>query len=93
VSWRACFLDGPLAGAEHDRRFAAAEVHHRLWLAQIPDEDGRLGPEVWSLVGSLPGTGAPGEDWPAQVEYVLDPDLSDLDPPAGDGFAVFRVAG
>jgi hypothetical protein len=92
VSWRACFLDGPAAGPEHDRRFAATRVHRRLWLAQVPDEDGRIAPEAWSVVGSLPGAGPPAEPWPGQVEYALDPDLSDLDPPSdGDGFAVFRL--
>jgi hypothetical protein len=93
VSWRASFLDGPLAGPEHDRRFAAAAVHRRLWLARVPDEDGRVGPEVWSVVGTLPGGGRPAEAWPDQVEYVLDPDLSETDPPQGGAFAVFRLAG
>lgn len=88
MSWRACFLDGPLAGADHDRMFAAPQVADRLWLAQVPDEGGRLGPGVWSVVGSLPGGGEPWEVWPEQVEYVRDPDLSD----AGAGFAVFRLA-
>jgi hypothetical protein len=92
MSWRACFLDGPLAGPEHDRRFAAAGILARVWLARVPDDaDGRVGPEVWSVVGSLPGAGPPEDPWPDQVEYVLDPELSDLEPPTGDGFAVFRL--
>ncbi|HEU0316819.1 MAG TPA: hypothetical protein VFR49_05785 [Solirubrobacteraceae bacterium] len=93
MSWRAYFLDGPAAGPEHDRRFAATRVHRRLWLAQVPDEDGRIAPEAWSVVGSLPGAGPPAEPWPGQVEYALDPDLSDLEAEGhgGDGFAVFRL--
>jgi hypothetical protein len=91
VSWRAAFLNGPLAGPEHDRRFASAAVHERLWLAQVPDADRRVGAEVWSVVGTLPGSGRPIEEWPEQVEYELDAELSQLDPPAGEGFAVFRL--
>lgn len=93
MSWRVAFLDGPLAGPDHDRRFASAGVHERLWLAQVPDEDGRVGPEVWSVVGTLPGSGRPAEEWPGQVEYVLDAELSQLEPLAGESFAVFRLAG
>jgi hypothetical protein len=91
MSWRACFFDGPLAAPEHDRRFATAQIHHRVWLAQVPDDDGRIGSDVWSLVGSLPGSGPPVKPWPGQVEYVLDPALSDLDPPTGERFVVFRL--
>ena len=93
MSWRACFLDGPLAGREHDRRFAAPEISERLWLAQVPDDDGRLGSLVWSVVGRVPGGRPPAGDWPGMVEYVLDPELSETRPqPPADAFAVFRLA-
>ena len=94
MSWRACFLDGPLAGGEHDRRFAAPEISERLWLAQVPDDEGRIGSLVWSVVGRVPGGRPPSEDWPGMVEYVLDPELSDPGgPSAVEAFAVFRLAG
>lgn len=87
MSWRAVFLDGPLAGPNHDRTFAAADPCDRLWLARVPEDDGRVGPDTWSVVGSVPGTGRPADWWPGQVEYARDTVLSDA------ACAVFRFVG
>jgi hypothetical protein len=42
----------------------------------------------WMLVGTAPG-GQPAEPWPGQIEFVLDPERSTINPGADWGTAVY----
>lgn len=83
MSWRAVFVDGPLAGVEHDRLFMGS------WRSELYFT--HLTPVGWVLVG----TDQFNDHWPGQVHYVRNDERSSLiaAPPGEDeGFAIFQIA-
>ena len=88
MTWRGVFIDGPLAGPDHDRMFMGS-WQSELYLMPMDDVG-----DGWVLVGTdhIP----PDVAWPGQVHYVRNDDRSQLlsDIPAGEdeGWAIFEVA-
>jgi hypothetical protein len=78
VSFVATFEDGPKNGPR-PRTFMAASVPERMWFAperRIVDRK-TVTHDGWMLVGTAPGRG-PAEPWPGQLEFVLDPERSNV---------------
>ena len=90
----ATFEDGPRNGPR-PRMFVAASVPERMWFAperRIVDRKS-VTHDGWMLVGTAPGAEPPEEPWPGQIEFVLDPDRSDLGASGEDwGTAVYVFA-
>jgi hypothetical protein len=78
VSFVATFEDGPKNGPQ-PRTFVAASVPERMWFAperRIVDRK-TVTHDGWMLVGTAPGP-EPAEAWPGQIEFVLDPERSNI---------------
>jgi hypothetical protein len=89
VSFVATFEDGPKNGPRR-RTFMAASVPERMWFAperRVVDRK-MVTHDGWMLVGTAPGR-EPAEPWPAQIEYVLDPERSNINPGEDWGTAVY----
>lgn len=88
MSWRALFVDGPMAGPEHDRVFLGA-WQRELYFIPHPDVG-----DGWILIGTDHFRAIP--DWPEQIHYVRNEERSQLLPncPPGEdeGWAVFELA-
>lgn len=85
MSWRAVFIDGPLAGEEHTDRLFFGAWQRELRFAPIPDTG-------WILVG----TDAFDDHWPGQVTYVRNDERSSLipcQPGEDEGFAIYEIGG
>jgi hypothetical protein len=79
VSFVATFEDGPKNGPR-PRTFMATSVPERMWFAperRIVDRK-TLTHDGWMLVGTAPGAEPRPEPWPGQIEFVLDPERSDV---------------
>ena len=79
MSFVATFEDGPKNGPR-PRAFMATSVPERMWFAperRIVDRT-KVTHDGWMLVGTAPGREP--EPWPGQVEYVLDPERSNIEP-------------
>ena len=91
MSFVATFEGGPRNGPR-PRTFMAASVPERMWFAperRIVDRK-TVTHDGWMLVGTAPGPEPPEEPWPGQIEFVLDPDRSNLRPSGEDwGTAVY----
>lgn len=83
------FVDGPLAGADHERVFIGADRLDCLYLCPNPVPSSALG---WILIGYEPGL-APDADapWPGQVRYQRAGDES-LHEPGMDPIYLFELA-
>jgi hypothetical protein len=90
VSFVATFEDGPRNGPQSGA-FMAASVPERMWFAperRIVDRK-TVTHDGWMLVGTAPGA-EPEEPWPGQIEFVLDPERSNLGASGEDwGTAVY----
>jgi hypothetical protein len=89
VSFVATFEGGPKNGPQ-PRTFIAASVPERMWFAperRVVDRK-MVTHDGWMLVGTAPG-GQPAEPWPGQIEFVLDPERSTINPGADWGTAVY----
>ena len=78
MSFVATFEDGPRNGLR-PRTFVAASVPERMWFAperRIVDRT-TVTHDGWMLVGTAPGPD-PTEPWPGQIEFVLDPECSNI---------------
>ena len=74
MSFVATFEDGPKNGPQ-PRMFMAASVPARLWFAperRIVDRK-TVRHDGWMLVGV-----EPAEPWPGQIEFVLEPERSNI---------------
>ena len=89
MSWRAVFVDGPLAGVDHDRMFMGS-WQTELYFAPSPPGVG----DGFMLVG----TDAFNVGWPDAIRYVRNDERSSLlkdegwTPGEDEGFAVFEIA-
>ena len=73
------FEDGPKNGPR-PRTFMASSLPERIWFAperRIVDRK-TVTHDGWMLVGTAPGAEPPEEPWPGQIEFVLDPERSNL---------------
>lgn len=89
MSFVATFEDGPKNGPER-RMFMAASVPERMWFAperRVVDRK-TVTHDGWMLVGTAPGR-EPAEPWPGQIEFVLDPERSKINPGEDWGTAVY----
>ena len=78
MSFVATFEDGPQNGPQR-RTFMAASVPERMWFAperRLVDREA-ITHDGWMLVGTAPDR-EPAEPWPGQIEFVLDPERSDI---------------
>ena len=90
VSFVATFEDGPKNGPQR-RTFMAASVPERMWFAperRVVDRK-TVTHDGWMLVGTAPGR-EPAEPWPGQIEFVLDPERSNINPRRGLGHRRLR---
>jgi hypothetical protein len=88
VSFVATFEDGPKNGPQR-RAVMAASVPERMWFAperRIVDRT-KVTHDGWMLVGTAPGREP--EPRPGQIEYVLDPERSNINPGEDWGTAVY----
>jgi hypothetical protein len=91
--FRAVFEGGPRYGPQ-PRTFMAASVPERVWFAperRLVDRE-TVTHDGWMLVGTAPGGDPPAEPWPGQVEFVLDPERSNVNveaPGQGSDTAVY----
>lgn len=85
MSWRAVFVDGPLAGVDHDRMFMGGwQRELRFMPSPVGSNDG------WLLVG----TEAFDDHWPGQITYVRNDARSSLiecEPGDDEGFAIYEL--
>lgn len=87
----ATFEGGPRNGPR-PRTFMESSVPERMCFAperRIVDRT-TVTHDGWMLVGTAPGAEPPEGAWPGQIEFVLDPDRSNLRASAEDwGTAVY----
>jgi hypothetical protein len=79
VNFVATFEDGPKNGPK-PRTFKAPSVPERMWFAperRIVDRKS-FTHDGWMLVRTAPGA-EPAEPWPGELEFVLDPERSDIE--------------
>ena len=79
MSFVATFEDGPKNGPR-PRTFMATSVPERMWFAperRIVDRK-TVTHDGWMLVGTAPGAEPRAEPWPGQIEFVLDPERSNV---------------
>ena len=89
MSFVATFEGGPKNGPQR-RPFMATSVPERMWFAperRVVDRK-MVTHDGWMLVGTAPG-GEPAEPWPGQIEFVLDPERSNIDSGEDWGTAVY----
>ena len=89
MSFVATFEEGPKNGPQR-RTFMAASVPARMWFAperRVVDRK-MVTHDGWMLVGTAPGR-EPDEPWPGQIEFVLDPERSNINPEEDWGTAVY----
>jgi hypothetical protein len=89
VRFLATFEGGPKNGPRQ-RAFTAASLPERIWFAPERRAVDRRAVvhDGWMLTGAAPGH-EPAQDWPGQIEFVLDPERSTLDPDEAWGTAVY----
>ena len=88
MSWRAVFVNGPLAGKDHDRLFMGAWQRELRFTPDPTDTQ----PDGWILVGLE----SFDDHWPNQITYVRNDARSSLikaEPGGDDGFAIYELKG